>query len=173
MGVCFTRGYARVERIGIVVGLGELAFIPAMLLAHPRWSDLSHGLRQFPVHHASYLFLLAANIGAVVMPWMIFYQQSAIVDKGLRRDQLADERRDTAVGSVLTQVIMIVVVVAFAATVFTTRRGAPLNSVADLAHGLAPATGTGVADVLVAGTAVFGAKDYAAAITALRGGGNA
>lgn len=168
VGVCFTRGYARVERIGIVVGLGELAFIPAMLLAHPRWSDLSHGLRQFPVHHASYLFLLAANIGAVVMPWMIFYQQSAIVDKGLRRDQLADERRDTAVGSVLTQVIMIVVVVAFAATVFTTRRGAPLNSVADLAHGLAPATGTGVADVLV-GVAVLGGALVAALVVSLAG----
>lgn len=168
VGVCFTRGYARVERIGIVVGLGELAFIPAMLLAHPRWSDLSHGLRQFPVHHASYLFLLAANIGAVVMPWMIFYQQSAIVDKGLRRNQLADERRDTAVGSVLTQVIMIVVVVAFAATVFTTRRGAPLNSVADLAHGLAPATGTGVADVLV-GVAVLGGALVAALVVSLAG----
>lgn len=51
---------------------------------------------------------------------------------------------------------------------FTTRRGAPLNSVADLAHGLAPATGTGVADVLV-GVAVLGGALVAALVVSLAG----
>jgi Mn2+/Fe2+ NRAMP family transporter len=67
-----------------------------MILAHPSGHDLLHGLATLPLGHKSYVYLLAANVGAVIMPWMIFYQQSAIVDKGLRPTMLRAERRDTA-----------------------------------------------------------------------------
>ena len=133
LGLAFTGSYRRVERIGIAIGLAELTFIPAMILAHPSGHDLLHGLATLPLGHKSYVYLLAANVGAVIMPWMIFYQQSAIVDKGLRPTMLRAERRDTAVGSVITQGIMIVVIVAFAATIFKVNRGAALNTVGQLA----------------------------------------
>ncbi|MDA8366534.1 MAG: divalent metal cation transporter, partial [Actinomycetota bacterium] len=90
--------YRRVERVGIAVGLAELAFLPAMVLAHPHPGQLVRALGTVPLGQSSYVFLLAANVGAVVMPWMIFYQQSAIVDKGLRAEHLRAERRDTAIG---------------------------------------------------------------------------
>ena len=55
--------------------------------------------------------MLAANVGAVIMPWMIFYQQSSVVDKNLNEEDLYLARVDTAVGCVLTQGIMIAVIV--------------------------------------------------------------
>ena len=149
LGLAFTGSYRRVERIGIAIGLAELTFIPAMILAHPSGHDLLHGLATLPLGHKSYVYLLAANVGAVIMPWMIFYQQSAIVDKGLQPSMLRAERRDTAVGAVITQGIMIVVIVAFAATIFKVNRGAALNTVGQLAGALGPYIGGTSSRVLI------------------------
>jgi Mn2+/Fe2+ NRAMP family transporter len=168
LGLAVTGSYRRAERIGIAVGLAELAFIPAMILAHPSVHGLVKGLGTVPLGQHSYVFLLAANVGAVVMPWMIFYQQSAIVDKGLHMKALNAERRDTAVGAVLTQGIMIVVIVAFAATVFKVNRNAPLNTVGQLADGLGAYIGGTTAKVLV-GAAVLGGALVAALVVSLAG----
>ena len=75
IALAFGHGYRRVERIGIAIGLAELAFVPAMLLAHPRLSQVTGQLGSQPLGQSSYLTLLAATVGAVIMPWMIFYQQ--------------------------------------------------------------------------------------------------
>jgi Mn2+/Fe2+ NRAMP family transporter len=130
--------------------------------------DLARGLGTVPLGQHSYVFLLAANVGAVVMPWMIFYQQSAIVDKGLHPKALNAERRDTAVGAVITQGIMIVVIIAFAATVFTVNRNAPLNTVGQLVGGLEHTIGTTTAKVLV-GASILGGALVAALVVSLAG----
>lgn len=168
LGLALTGSYRRAERIGIAVGLAELAFIPAMIFTHPSLHGLVHGLGTLPLGQHSYLFLLAANVGAVVMPWMIFYQQSAIVDKGLHPGALNAERRDTAVGAVLTQAIMIVVIVAFAATIFKTDPSLPLNTVGQLAGGLAPYIGSTASRVLV-GASILGGALVAALVVSLAG----
>ena len=168
VAVAFLRGYSRVERIGIVVGLAELAFIPAVVMAHPSGHQLLHGLSRLPFDHGSYTRLVAANIGAVIMPWMVFYQQGAVIDKGITTDDLPKERRDTAVGSVISQGIMIAVVVALAATAFRTGRGAALDNVGQIAAALAPSLGTGPAKALV-GATVLGAALVAALVVSLAG----
>jgi Mn2+/Fe2+ NRAMP family transporter len=104
----------------------------------------------------------------VVMPWMIFYQQSAIVDKGLHPRALNAARRDTAVGAVITQGIMIVVIVAFAATIFKTDPSAPLNTVGQLAGGLGPYIGSTASKVLV-GASILGGALVAALVVSLAG----
>lgn len=168
VGLAFTRSYRRVERIGIAIGLGELFFVPAMVLAHPRLHDVLHGLSSIPLHHTSYIYLVAANVGAVVMPWMIFYQQSAVVNRGLKTPELRRERQDTAVGTVLTQAIMIIVVVTFAATVWQVSRNTPLNSVSDMTSALAPFLGSDTANILL-GAAVLGGALVAAIVVSLAG----
>jgi Mn2+/Fe2+ NRAMP family transporter len=139
-----------------------------MILAHPSGHDLLHGLATLPLGHKSYVYLLAANVGAVIMPWMIFYQQSAIVDKGLQPSMLRAERRDTAVGAVITQGIMIVVIVAFAATIFKVNRGAALNTVGQLAGALGPYIGGTWSKVLI-GAAILGGALVAAIVVSLAG----
>jgi Mn2+/Fe2+ NRAMP family transporter len=82
-----------------------------------------------PLANRDYLLLVAGNIGAVIMPWMIFYQQSAVVDKKLRLPDLGLARLDTALGAVATQLIMVAVVVTTAATLFLAHQ-----QVSDAAH---------------------------------------
>jgi Mn2+/Fe2+ NRAMP family transporter len=168
LGLALTGSYRRAERIGIAVGLAELAFIPAMIFTHPSVHALVHGLGTLPLGQHSYVFLLAANVGAVVMPWMIFYQQSAIVDKGLHPRALNAARRDTAVGAFITQGIMIVVIVAFAATIFKVDPSTPLNTVGQLAGGLAPFIGSTASKVMV-GASILGGALVAALVVSLAG----
>lgn len=168
IGLAFTRSDRRIERIAIALGLGELFFIPAMLLAHPKLHEVIHGLGSIPANHPSYTYLVAANVGAVVMPWMIFYQQSAVVNRGLTMRHLRRERQDTAIGTLLTQAIMIVVVVTFASTVWQHHRGATLNTVTDMTTALGPFLGSRTADVLL-GAAVLGGALVAAIVVSLAG----
>jgi Mn2+/Fe2+ NRAMP family transporter len=130
--------------------------------------DLFHGLGSVPLGNRSYVYLLAANVGAVIMPWMIFYQQSAIVDKGLRPNMLRAERRDTAVGAVITQGIMIVVIVTFAATIFKVNPHVPLNTVGQLAGALTPFIGATSGKILI-GAAILGGALVAALVVSLAG----
>ncbi len=158
--------YRRVERIGIFFGLGELALLPALVLAHPHVPAMLHGLTSVPLGHGSYMLLVAANVGAVIMPWMIFYQQGAVIDKGLTRRAIRAERQDTAVGAILTQVVMIAMVVLVAAAV---ERGAhPLNleTVGQIAASLGPVLGAATPRVLI-GLAVLGAALVAALVASL------
>lgn len=168
IGIAFTRSYRRVERVGITFGLAELAFVPAMLFTHPSFHQLTRGLANLPLANHSYLTLLAANVGAVLMPWMIFYQQGAVVDKGLLPRDLPKERHDTAVGSLVTQGIMIVVIVALAATAYHTQRAGALHSVADIARALVPDLGSGMARALV-GASILGGALVAALVVSLAG----
>lgn len=166
--VALLGSYRRAEKIGIAVGVFELLFIPAMLLAHPHAADLLHGLRRLPLRNHAYMQLLAANVGAVVMPWMVFYQQSAVVAKRLGHGDLRAERRDTLVGSVLTQGVMIVVVVALAATAFVHDPGASLQTVGDIVGALSPSIGGDSARLYVGG-AVLGGALVAALVVSLAG----
>jgi Mn2+/Fe2+ NRAMP family transporter len=168
LGLALTGSYRRVERIGIAIGLAELTFIPAMILAHPSLHGLVSGLGTLPLGQHSYVYLLAANVGAVIMPWMIFYQQSAIVAKGPRPRMLRAERRGTAVGAVITQGIMIVVIIAFAATIFKADPRAPLNTVGQVAGALAPYIGATSSKVLI-GAAILGGALVAALVVSLAG----
>ncbi len=168
IGIAMTGSYRRAERIGIALGLAELFFIPAVVMAHPDVHAIVRGLGHVPLGSSSYVFLLAANVGAVIMPWMVFYQQGAVLDKGLKPLNIPSERRDTAVGAVLTQGIMIVVVLTFAATVGRSHHGTTLHTVADMSAALRPFLGPIGAKVLL-GTAVLGAALVAALVASLAG----
>ena len=168
IGIALTGSYRRAERVGIAFGLAELVFVPAMILSRPSLREVGAGLVHLPLHDGSYVFLLAANVGAVIMPWMIFYQQGAVVDKGLTRAHIRAERRDTAVGAVLTQGIMIVMVLVFAATIGLTHPDAALDTVGQLSSALRPFIGALGAKVLL-GIAMLGAGLVAALVASLAG----
>jgi Mn2+/Fe2+ NRAMP family transporter len=168
VGLSFTGSYRRAERIGIAVGLAELAFIPAMLMSHPSGAAVARGIVSLPLGNSGYLYLLAANVGAVIMPWMIFYQQGAVLDKGLRHVSMRGERRATAVGAFVTQVVMIAVVVIVATTVGRTHPGASLDTVGSISAALRPYLGSAGADVLFGG-GILGASLVAALVSSLAG----
>ena len=164
--------YRRVEHIGIAVGALELLFLPAALFAHPHLGTILHDLGN-PVHATSgFATLLAANVGAVIMPWMVFYQQEAVIAKDRRgldlRAALRSSRLDTAAGSVITQLVMVAVVVATGATLGVAHRGIALDSVGAIASALTPFLGHDKAIVLF-GLGMVGAAVVAALVVTLAG----
>lgn len=139
--IVYTGSYHSVEKIAILLGSFELFFIVIAFHARPNFHVFWHDLKTFPADTHAYLYLTAANIGAVVMPWMIFYQQSAVVDKKLKVEHLQKARWDTAIGAIVTQVIMVSVLIAVAATISFHHGNVSLNSVEEISHSLTPYLG--------------------------------
>ncbi len=164
--VVWTGSYRRVERIAIALGLFELVFIWVALRAPVDGRALLHGMASLPLHDHGYWYLVAANIGAVIMPWMVFYQQSAVADKGLLPEQYAAARWDTAVGALITQVVMASVLVVAAATLWGGHRSPPLDTVGQVAQALTPVLGQTLGHTLF-GLGILGAAMVAAIVVAL------
>lgn len=164
--VVWTGSYRRVERVAIALGLFELVFIWVALQAPIQQRDVVSGLLSVPVHETGFWYLVAANIGAVIMPWMVFYQQSAVADKGLLPEQYAAARWDTALGAILTQVVMAAVLLVAAATLWSGHRSPPLNTVGQVAQALTPFLGVTLGRTLF-GLGLLGAAMVAAIVVAL------
>lgn len=160
LAVVLTGSYRRVERIAIALGLFELAFFVVAWMAQPGLAEMAQGAVTIPYANKEYVYLAAANIGAVIMPWMVFYQQSAIADKGLDPSHLRAARWDTAIGAVITQLVMAAVLVATAATIGKANPEASLTTVGELSEALTPYLGGGL------GRAVFSAGVLGAGMVA-------
>ncbi len=164
--VVWTGSYRRVERVAIALGLFELAFFWVAWAAHPNMQEMLRGLIHAPITNTDYMYLVAANIGAVIMPWMIFYQQSAVADKKLHAEHYRDARWDTAIGAVVTQLIMAAVLVATAATIGLKDPNASLNTVGHIAHAFVPFLGERMG-VVVFSIGILGAGMVAAIVVSL------
>ena len=140
------RRYATWERVLMGLAAGNLLFIPAALFAHPSGAALAHALARWaPLpggFNANFVTLILADIGATVTPWMIFFQQSAVVDKGLVRSDLPQGRIDTAAGAALAALAAIATVVASAPLFAAHADVSQFSSGADFATALRPLLGT-------------------------------
>ncbi len=148
--MAYTGSYRSVERIAMAIGAFELVFLLVAWQAQPQVMAVLSGSVSLPWREPKYLYLVAANIGAVIMPWMVFYQQSAVVEKKLTSADLQAARWDTALGAVVTQVIMACVLIATAATLGEAHSNAALDSVQQIAQAITPFLGEGTGGVLFA-----------------------
>ncbi len=167
LAVMLTGAYHRVERIAIAIGLFELAFLFVAWQAHPGGAAILADVSDLPLGDARFLFLAAALVGATFNPWMIFYQQSAVAEKGLRRPDRTAARWDTAVGAVLTQAVTAAVLVAAAATLGAgSPASATLDSVGSISEALTPFLGLHAGRLLFS-AGVLGAATVAAIVCSL------
>jgi Mn2+/Fe2+ NRAMP family transporter len=146
--------------VAIALGLFEFAFFLVAYLARPSLHEMLAQAFHPALGNSGYVYLVSANIGAVIMPWMVFYQQSAVADKRLAPADLKLARVDTALGAILTQLVMAAVLVASAATIGKHNPLASLSTVGDMANALIPFLGTNI------GRAVFGAGVIGAGLVA-------
>ena len=140
------RRYATWERTLLALAVGNLLFVPAALFAHPSgaalasaiatWSPLPGGVTN------GFMTLVLASIGATVTPWMLFFQQSAVVDKGLTTTDMAQGRCDTAIGAILAAVAAIGTLVAASPLFAHHVDVSSFASGADFATALRPLLGT-------------------------------
>ncbi|OYV56774.1 MAG: NRAMP family metal ion transporter [Acidiphilium sp. 20-67-58] len=164
--VAFTGSYRRVERVAIGLGLFELVFFVIAFVSRPDAGQIAAQTFQPALGNPGYLYLVAANIGAVIMPWMIFYQQSAVADKRLTPADFKYARWDTAIGSIVTQLVMAAVLISTAATIGRHNPNASLNTVGDITAALTPYLGVAMGK-LVFGAGVLGAGLVAAIVASL------
>ncbi len=157
LAIVATGSYRRVELVAIGIGLFELAFVGVAWAARPDGATMLAQAINIPWTDSKYLYLVAANIGAVIMPWMVFYQQSAVADKKLRPEHYSAAKWDTIAGAVLTQLVMAAVLIA-AATTLAPGTTSSLENVGDLSRALTPVLG------LEAGRIVFGLGTLGAAL---------
>ena len=139
--MAYTHSYQTVERIALSIGAFELVFLVVVVLARPDPAAVATQMFDIPFGDRKYLYLVAANIGAVIMPWMVFFQQSAMVEKKLTVADLPAARADTMLGAILTQVIMASVLVAAAATLGVAGHDGDLDTVERIAEAITPFLG--------------------------------
>ncbi len=128
------------EKIVLALCVVNLIYVPAAFLVHPDISKIFWGgiVPGFPYGFTSgVIFLLMANVGTTIAPWMIFFHQSSVIDKGLRAKDVPYERVDTALGSFFT-VLTACVLVIVAGTLLA---GKNVDSAATAARLLMPVNG--------------------------------
>src|SRR5580658_1163389 len=118
VGAITTGRYWTWERITLGLAIFNGLFIPAAILAHPNWLAVGHALLTWtPLpqgRSADILLLILADIGATVTPWMIFFQQSAVVDKGMQPRDIRAGRLDTLLGATFAAIFAIAAILATA-----------------------------------------------------------
>jgi Mn2+/Fe2+ NRAMP family transporter len=115
-GAVLTGGYSVFERGAVLLSLALFSFVVLAIVGHPNLGHLFADLNPLPsdVPH-DYFALVVAVVGASIMPWMLFYQQSASVDKKLTREDLKGSRIETLLGAFASQALMAAIVIAAAA----------------------------------------------------------
>src|SRR6266853_2956895 len=94
--------YRRVEKVFLLMSLGFLAYIPAAFAAHPDWGNVG---RQVILPHLSsssgYLLTAVALVGTTISPYMQFFVQSSVADKGIHAGDYIYERIDIYSGTIV------------------------------------------------------------------------
>ena len=132
--------YRLVEKIFLVACLVYVAYPVAAFLAGPDWSAVGRGLvlPETSVTPES-LTMIVGLVGTTIAPWMQFYQQASVVEKGITRENYAFCRMDVIVGCVMAVAVAFFIVVACAATIH--QQGLNIETAADAALALKPLVG--------------------------------
>ena len=160
-----TRGnYESIEKIFLVASAIFLAYIISGVLAQPEWNEVGRAFVTPSFQwNAGYITIFVTIIGTTIAPWMQFYQQSSIVDKGLAPEHFKYERVDVIVGSLFAVFVAAFIMIACAATLY--KNGISIHSAEDAAVALAPLAGK-YASILFA-VGLLNASVFAAAILPL------
>ena len=160
--------YKTTEKVFLVASVVYIAYIFAGVLSQPSWHDALKATVTLP--HPSvwsdkaYLYMAIGIVGTTIAPWMQFYLQSSIVEKGIRVKDYAASRLDVVVGSFFTALVAWFIVVACAATHYFHGMGA-IQVASDAAEAMRPLAGD-YAFVLFA-FGLFNASLFAASILPL------
>ncbi len=160
--------YKSVEKVFLAASFFYITYILAGVLAHPAWKDATIATFKPPALAAfrdqAYLFMVIGVVGTTIAPWMQFYLQSSIVEKGVTRRQYKASRIDVVTGCMFTDVVAWFIIVACAATLYVHGHH-DIRYAADAAQALRPLAGD-YAYILFA-VGLFNASLFAASILPL------
>ncbi len=136
--------YKSTEKIFLVASVVYIAYIFAGVLSQPSWHDALWATIKLPAKSVwsdkAYMYTAIGVVGTTIAPWMQFYLQSSIVEKGIRVKDYAASRLDVIVGSFFTDIVAWFIIVACAATLYVHGMGA-IQVAADAAEAMRPLAG--------------------------------
>ncbi len=160
--------YKTVEKVFLVASLFYVAYIFAGIKAKPDWNIALAATvtppRLHELRNPSYVYMVIGLIGTTIAPWMQFYLQSSIVEKGVNERHYKMTRLDVVVGCFFTDIVAWFIVVACAATLFVAGHR-EVRDAADAAQALKPLAGQFAYILFAAG--LFNASLFAASILPL------
>lgn len=157
--------YKRAEKIFLMLSFVFLTYIFAAVLARPDWSAVARGLTTPTiVPETKFLLLFIATVGTTITPWMQFYLQASIVDKGVAVKDMAYARADVLFGAFVTNFFSFFMIVATGATLFVAGMH-DITSAEQAAQALAPIAGPLAGELFAVG--LLGASLLGASILPL------
>jgi Mn2+/Fe2+ NRAMP family transporter len=132
--------YKIVERVFLVASAIYLAYVASGLIAGPDWSEVGRAFVSPSFHlDVGYVTIFVTIIGTTIAPWMQFYQQASIADKGIKVKDYAYERVDVVVGSLFAVFVASFITIACADTIH--KAGLNIETAKDAALALGPLAG--------------------------------
>lgn len=156
--------YKMAERIFLVFSVSLLMYVVSALMGKPHWGEIGHAIvhPQLEVNSQS-LAMIIGIIGTTIAPWMQFYMQTSVIEKGLDMKQYKYSLIDIVVGCIATVVVAFFIIVACASTL--NKNGIQINEAKDAAMALKPLAGELASQVFAFG--LFIASIFSATILPL------
>ena len=158
--------YDGIEKVFLAASAFYVCYIIAGVLAHPDWKAAAFATVTRPqaagIRSYGYLYMVIGLVGTTIAPWMQFYLQASVVEKGITAKQYAASRWDVILGCVFTDIVAWFIIVACAATVYANGVHDIGSNGADAAQALRPLAGHYAYLLFAAG--LFNASLFAASI---------
>jgi len=145
--------YWTFEKITLFFCCFNLVYIPAALWAMetpnaPTWNAVFKGFYNPDLggFNADLIFIILANIGTTIAPWMLFFQQSAVVDKGLDIHDIKYGKLETFLGSTSTCIVAVFIIIATAAVFYFHKPPIAIEDAAQTAEAIVPFLPAGQGD---------------------------
>lgn len=153
--------YRFVERIFLIFSIFLLAYVISALMGKPQWGEIGRAMIRPDISfNMAYLVMVIGIIGTTIAPWMQFYMQSAVIDKGLKPADYKYAVWDVVIGCIATVVVAFFIIVACGATLHP--NGIPIAEASDAALSLKPLAGDFASWVFAFG--LFVASVFAATV---------
>ena len=128
------------ERVFLIFSAFLLVYVVSALVGKPNWTEVGRAVIKPDIQYSKqYLEIVIGIVGTTIAPWMQFYMQSAVIEKGLNITDYKYTLWDVIIGSVITVVVAFFIIIACASTLHV--KGIAINEAKDAAMALKPIAG--------------------------------
>jgi Mn2+/Fe2+ NRAMP family transporter len=132
--------YKMVERVFLIFSVFLLSYVVSAIMGKPEWSEIGHAMVHPKIDmNLAYLVIVIGIIGTTIAPWMQFYMQSAVIEKGLKIKDYNYTLVDVIIGCIVTVVVAFFIIVACGSTLYP--KGIAITEAKDAALSLQPLAG--------------------------------
>jgi len=132
--------YKMVERVFLIFSVFLLSYVVSAVMGKPHWTEIGHAMISPKIDmNLAYLVIVVGIIGTTIAPWMQFYMQSAVIEKGLKIKDYKYTLVDVVIGCVITVVVAFFIIVACGSTLYP--NGVVIDEAKDAALSLKPFAG--------------------------------